>query len=784
MNALRNLVHEIHRRSIWQVLGIFLAASWGVLQVVEVLTETAGLPDWTPTMALVLLLIGLPICVATAFVQEGMPGRDDVGPGGGGDSSPSEAGSIGPEGTPGRVADAAQAEERDGRARSTGFSATGRLLTWRNAVLGGIGAFALLGFSLIAYFIMWTTGIGPVGNLQAQGLLDEGEPVLLADFDNNTADAALGDIVTEALRVDLATAQTIALVEVSSVEDILGRMGRPADDPVRGAVAEEVATRGGYRAVIEGEVGSAGAGYILVARIRSITDGQTLATFRRTASNENEVIPAIDGLSQDIRERAGESLRSIRAGEPLEAVTTSSLEALRLYTEANEVREGGDPGRARALLEEALRLDPEFAMAWRSLAIVLSDTGGTRSAQREAATRAYELRHRLTDRERYKAVAQYHRDVTGDVFEEIAAYESLLDRYPDDDTGLNNLSIAYSDLGRWEDAAELLRRAIEGPGSSQSAYINRVLYATLGGDFPAAEQAWEDLDARTDDRELWRNWTAFVLRFSEWDGQGAIPFAVALQNLPDSPNWRRTGTRAVALSHAVEGEIETAREVFAGAATEARRQDSARDVFQTSVDQARAELWGGSGDGRSVLERALASGIMDEIPPAERSNFYWITLLAWTGLEDEARRMLSEWEVDAGDLVADQSAIVTQFVDAVALGRDDPTAGAAALDRLRNTTQCTRCWMWEVGTFLEEAGRIDEAIRERERSLEAGQDFFFGLHRLAAHESLGRLYEQKGDTAKAVEHYRVYVDQLQAGAASLPRVRRAQERLTALGAAR
>ena len=77
MNRLKTIIREIHRRSLWQVTGIFLAASWGVLQVIETLTDTAGLPDWTPTMALVILLLGLPVCLATAFVQEGIHGPDD-----------------------------------------------------------------------------------------------------------------------------------------------------------------------------------------------------------------------------------------------------------------------------------------------------------------------------------------------------------------------------------------------------------------------------------------------------------------------------------------------------------------------------------------------------------------------------------------------------------------------------------------------------------------------------------------------------------------------------------
>ena len=212
MDRVKQLIHEIHRRSLWQVTGIFLAASWGVLQVVEVLTETAGLPDWTPSMALVLLLIGLPMCLATAFVQEGMPSPGE----------PDASGVAGPgRGAAGAGADAAAGDAPGGArgaedeqpmvnlAAGTGSldrpttrpSATRRLLTWRNAALGGLGAFTILGFSLVAYFVMWTTGIGPVGNLVAQGVIEEGDRVVLATFSDATGEG-LGEVVTEALRVD------------------------------------------------------------------------------------------------------------------------------------------------------------------------------------------------------------------------------------------------------------------------------------------------------------------------------------------------------------------------------------------------------------------------------------------------------------------------------------------------------------------------------------------------------------------------------------------------------
>ena len=78
MSGLKQLIHEVHRRSIWQVLGIYLGASWMALQVVEILTESVGLPDWVQPFAIVLLVIGFPIVLATAFVQEGMGARADA----------------------------------------------------------------------------------------------------------------------------------------------------------------------------------------------------------------------------------------------------------------------------------------------------------------------------------------------------------------------------------------------------------------------------------------------------------------------------------------------------------------------------------------------------------------------------------------------------------------------------------------------------------------------------------------------------------------------------------
>ncbi|MGH7541404.1 MAG: hypothetical protein ACRELC_10435, partial [Gemmatimonadota bacterium] len=137
MSRARKLIREIHRRSMWQVLGIYVAGAWGVLQAVEMFTEVAGLPGWVLPFAIVLLLIGLPVVVATAFLQEGMPHG--------------EAAEVPRKPDPARAAPAV---------RGPVGSDVERLLTWRNVIAGGIVAFALWGVAALGWLLFADTSAG------------------------------------------------------------------------------------------------------------------------------------------------------------------------------------------------------------------------------------------------------------------------------------------------------------------------------------------------------------------------------------------------------------------------------------------------------------------------------------------------------------------------------------------------------------------------------------------------------------------------------------------------
>ncbi|MBT8477900.1 MAG: hypothetical protein KJO06_03210, partial [Gemmatimonadetes bacterium] len=145
---MKKLIREIHRRSLWQVLGIYLAASWVALEVTAQIADSLALPEWVAPFAVVLLVIGFPIVMATAFVTT------------------TEA----PAPEPQHVASSTETVTAAAPVSEPGAR---RLLTWRNAIMGGVLAFALLGILTVGWVMARGAGIGPAGTLVAKGVLEE-----------------------------------------------------------------------------------------------------------------------------------------------------------------------------------------------------------------------------------------------------------------------------------------------------------------------------------------------------------------------------------------------------------------------------------------------------------------------------------------------------------------------------------------------------------------------------------------------------------------------------------
>lgn len=243
------ILSDLGSRSVWQVLFLYLGASWGVLEVVDVLKDNMGLPDWVFPFAVVLLLIGLPIMLGTAAIQARVadlgPSPDDRGPDGDSAEHRPEA-----------------AEKQDPEAEDLEVH---HVFTWRNALLGGAAAFVLLTIVTTGFMFMRNRGIGPVGSLVAKGLIDERSQILVADFEAETE--MLGRMASEALRVDLSQSDIVRLVNPRTVEGALARMQLDRGTRVDEVMAREIAEREGLAAIIGGEILSGGGSYVITAHL-------------------------------------------------------------------------------------------------------------------------------------------------------------------------------------------------------------------------------------------------------------------------------------------------------------------------------------------------------------------------------------------------------------------------------------------------------------------------------------------------------------------------------------
>jgi tetratricopeptide (TPR) repeat protein len=771
MDRLHRVIHEIHRRSLWQVLAIYLVGSWGALQAVQGITEAAGLPDWVPPGALILFIVGLPIVLATAFVQEGMgAGRPVRGVHGAAEAEPATAPAV----AAGSALASPPIAESPHRQH---------FLSWRNAIVGGVVAFAVLALSVGVYTFMWTQGVGPVGSLVAAGVIDERERVVLADFGNATTDSLLGEVVTEALRVDLAESQVITLVERASVSEILQRMGRGSQEAFVPELAREAAVREGLKAVIEGEVGAAGSSFVLTARIVAAEDGAVLGSFRETAKGPDEILDAIDALSQAIRTKAGESLVTVRETGALEQVTTPSLEALRLYTQAEIVSNQGDSRRGITLLEEAIALDSAFAAAWRKLGVLLNNTNAPNERRTQAATRAYELRDRLTPRERDLATAWYffspgpqqNRDRSAQV------YESVLETYPDDRVALNNLAVIKEQEQDFESAAGLLQQAVGGPGATSVAHDNLIRNLYQLGREEEAKAALQRFAERYPEHPRVAD-NGFLLayyghRWNEADSLMRVRLAEDRETAANS--YAR-----LAMIRVAQGRLQEAAPYF-----KQRGDVGAVESYGAALDQATIDiLWlGDAAAARRTLSAVLARHRLQDLEPQQRNFIGLATVHARMGDTREAEGYLARHESERpqasqGDAYQGERSGVLGHL---ALARGEFAAAEERFRDARRLRGCAPlCYAPELGRALAKQGKNEEALRELETYTTArtlGPIFNPTVFAPLAFEWLGEVREALGQREQAAAAYEQVVQIWKdADPALQPRVQRAREKAAAL----
>jgi eukaryotic-like serine/threonine-protein kinase len=280
------------------------------------------------------------------------------------------------------------------------------------------------------------------------------DSVLLADFVNTTGDAVFDGTLKQALAVQLEQSPYLNIVPDSKIRNALRFMGRSGDERITNDVAQEICQRQGIKALLTGSIASLGTHYVLTLAALNGATGDALAREQVEVDKKEQVLESLDKAASSMRQKMGESLISVQQfAKPLEQATTSSLEALQAFTLGQDEHQKMRDDDAIPFLKKAIELDPNFAMAYSMLGVAYSNVG--RNAEgTPILKKAYGLRERASERERFYIEAHYHDEVTNDQEKALEVYTQWSQTYPRDSVPFDNASLASAALGRHEKALE------------------------------------------------------------------------------------------------------------------------------------------------------------------------------------------------------------------------------------------------------------------------------------------------------------------------------------------
>lgn len=260
--------------------------------------------------------------------------------------------------------------------------------------------------------------------------LTDKDTIVLADFTNRTGDPVFDDTLRQGLNVQLEQSPFLNIVSEQQVQQILRMMDKKSDTKLTPEVAREICQRTSSAVVLDGSIARIGSQYLLTLDAVNCASGASVAGAEATASDENHVLEALGKVATDIRNRLGESLSTVRRFDtPLEQATTPSLEALKAFSSGIQVINTGGSDAAIPFFKRAIELDPKFAIAYAYLGIMENDILEPGKAV-EYQRKAYELRERTSEVEKYSISATYEMQATGNLEKAIDECQLWIQAYP------------------------------------------------------------------------------------------------------------------------------------------------------------------------------------------------------------------------------------------------------------------------------------------------------------------------------------------------------------------
>jgi eukaryotic-like serine/threonine-protein kinase len=435
--------------------------------------------------------------------------------------------------------------------------------------------------------------------------LTEKDTIVLADFANTTGDAVYDDTLKQALAVDLEQSPFLNVLADNKVSETLKLMGRAPADRITQEVAREICLRTGSKAVLAGSIASLGTHYAIGLKAVNCQRGDPLGVVQAEADSREHVLKAVGEATASLREKLGESLTSVQKfDKPLEEATTPSLEALQAYTKGQRTYLENQPGSI-PFFKRAVELDPNFARAYASLGRAYANQGQASPAL-ENIKKAYELRERASEREKFYIASQYYLEVTGEVEKANQLYQQWLESYPRDYLPYANLAYDYTVTGQYEKGTEVGREAIRLRPDSPLLYGNLgELYIALNR-LDEAKSVFDDaLAHKLEDANLRQG--IYVLGFEQNDAavmQQQITWATGKSGLEDSFLSMQADTEAYF------GRLDKSRELARKAADMARHNDAKETAALWEANEAVRE----AEFGNLAQARQLANSSMSVAP--------------------------------------------------------------------------------------------------------------------------------------------------------------------------
>jgi eukaryotic-like serine/threonine-protein kinase len=581
------------------------------------------------------------------------------------------------------------------------------------------------------------------------------DTIVLADFVNSTGDPVFDDALKQALAVQLGQSPFLNILSDRKVGETLRLMGRPSNDRITRDVAGELCVRTGSKAILLGSISNLGGQYVVGIDAVGCSSGDTLAKEQEEAATKQEVLKALSKAAASLRGKLGESLSSIQKFDvPIEA-TTTSLEALKAFSMG--ITTGRTKGDAAAIpfMKRALELDPNFAAAYAGLGVEYSNLGQA-SLSAENIKKAYALRDRVSEHEKYRIADLYYGIVTGELEQDIQVCELWANSYPQDLTPPGNLGVIYSELGQHEKAVTKTQEALRLEPNAVVDYVNLAQNYLALNRLDDARKAIAQAQQRKLDGDT-LHWAIYQLAFLKGDAaemERQVAWAAGKPGDEDLLLSFQSDTEAY------YGRLVKARDFSRRAVDSAQRNDSKESAALWQVNAALREAeFGNTAAAKQGVGAALA------LAPGRDVKLFGALTLARIGETTGAKAIVEELEKNYPSDTMLKVYWLPTFKAAMELNTGNSTQAvmfleAAAPYELGMPPQLQLGTMYPVyirGQAQLVAHNGAAAAIEFQKFLDhRGVALNFPLGALA-HLGLARAYALQGDTAKARAAYQDFL---------------------------